>query len=138
MFNGNFLGRGWTFPPTFLKENGSIEMVSDVDDIVQSMKIILSTRKGERVTNPYFGCSMHDFLFEPNNEITSNMITDAIRNALIEYEPRIIVEDINVDFAEQLEGIVNIELNYVVRKINTRHNVVFPFYKIEGSLVDEV
>ena len=138
MFNGNFLGRGWTFPPTFLKDNGSVEMVSDVNDIVQSMKIILSTRKGERLTNPHFGCAMHDYLFEPINEITVNMITDAIKNALIEYEPRIIIEDINVDFAEQLEGIVNIELNYVVRKINTRHNIVFPFYKIEGTLVDEV
>lgn len=138
MFNGNFLGRGWTFPPTFLKDNGSVEMVSDVNDIVQSMKIILSTRKGERLTNPHFGCAMHDYLFEPINEITVNMITDAIKNALIEYEPRIIIEDINVDFAEQLEGIVNVELNYVVRKINTRHNIVFPFYKIEGTLVDEV
>lgn len=138
MFNGNFLGRGWTFPPTFSKENGSVEMVSDVNDIVQSMKIILSTRKGERLTNPHFGCAMHDYLFEPINEITVNMITDAIKNALIEYEPRIIIEDINVDFAEQLEGIVNVELNYVVRKINTRHNIVFPFYKIEGTLVDEV
>ncbi len=138
MFNGNFLGRGWTFPPTFLKDKGSIEMVSDVNDIVQSMKIILSTRKGERLTNPHFGCAMHDYLFEPINEVTKNMISDAIQNALIEYEPRIIVEDIKLDFAEQLEGIVNVELDYVVRKINTRHNVVFPFYKIEGTLVDEV
>lgn len=138
MFNGNFLGRGWTFPPSFIKDKGSVEMVSDVKDITQSMKIILSTRKGERLTNPHFGCAMHDYLFEPINEITRNMITDAIRNALIEYEPRIMIEEIKLDFLEQLEGIVNVELNYVVRKINTRHNIVFPFYKIEGTLVDEV
>ncbi len=138
MFKGNFLGRGWTFPPSFIKEKGGVEMVSDVKDITQSIKIILSTRKGERLTNPYFGCAMHDYLFEPINEITRNMISDAIRNALIEYEPRIIIEDIKLDFSEQLEGIVSVELHFVVRKINTRHNIVFPFYKIEGSLVDEV
>jgi len=138
MSNGNFLGRGWTFPPNFLSSKGSVEMVSDVDDIVQSMKIILSTRIGERITNPSFGCAMHDYLFHAINQETNNMITDAIRNALISYEPRIIIEDINLDVSEQLEGIINVELNYVVRKINTRHNVVFPFYKIEGTLVDEV
>lgn len=138
MNNGNFLGRGWTFPPSFENKSGSVEMVSDVDDIIQSLKIILTTRKGERVTNPYFGCAMHDYLFDPINEITKNMIIDAIRMALIEYEPRIMIENIDVDYSEQLEGIINIELVFIVRKINTRHNVVFPFYKIEGTLVDEV
>ena len=138
MNNSNFLGRGWTFPPSFENTTGSVEMVSDVDDIIQSMKIILTTRKGERITNPYFGCAMHDYLFHSIDDLTKNMIIDAIQMALIEYEPRIIIDNVDVDYSEQLEGIINIELSFIVRKINTRHNVVFPFYKIEGTLVDEV
>lgn len=138
MNNNNFLGRGWTFPPSFENKTGSVEMVSDVDDIVQSLKIILSTRKGERLTNPYFGCAMHDYLFDSINELTKNMIIDAIQMAVIEYEPRIVIDAIDIDYSEQLEGTINIELAFIVRKINTRHNVVFPFYKIEGTLVDEV
>lgn len=138
MNNNSFLGRGWTFPPVFQNKKGSVEMVSDEEDITQSLKIILSTRRGERLTNPYFGCAMHDYLFNPIDQTTKFMIKDAIKSAILEYESRIILEEVNIDLSEQLEGTVNVELVYLIRKINVRSNVVFPFYKLEGTLVDEV
>ena len=138
MNNSSFLGRGWTFPPVFENKRGSVVMVSDEDDILQSLKIILSTRRGERLTNPYFGCAMHDYLFNPIDDITKYMIVDAIKSAILDYEPRIDLEEVNVDLSEQLDGTVNVELVYLIRKINVRSNIVFPFYKLEGTLVDEV
>lgn len=136
--NNNFLGRGWTFPPVFENTKGAVEMVSDEEDIIQSLKIILLTRRGERLTNPYFGCAMHDYLFDSIDDTTRYMIIDAINIAVMDYEPRIILNEVNLDLSEQLDGIVNVELVYTVRKINVRSNVVFPFYQLEGTLVDKV
>lgn len=138
MSNSNFLGRGWTFPPTFTNSNGTVKLVAEEDDIVQSLKIILTTRPGERLTNPEFGCKMFDYLFDPINIQTEKNIVDAIQRAIVEFEPRITVENIVLDTEQELEGIVSIDLTYVIRKINTRSNIVFPFYKLEGTLVDEV
>ena len=138
MSDNNFLGRGWTFPPTFENKQGTVKLVSEEDDIVQSLKIILTTRPGERVTNPEFGCAMFDYLFDPINNYTEHRIKEAIQRAIVEYEPRITIEEIILDSSQELEGLISVELYYVIRKINTRSNIVFPFYKLEGPLVDEV
>ena len=53
-----FLGRGWSFPPTFSKEGtgtqeaGRVEMLEHEDDIVSSLHILLSTARGERIMVP--------------------------------------------------------------------------------------
>ena len=133
----NFLGRGWSFPPTFEKELQSVELVEDEIDIEQSLKLILSTRPGERLTNPNFGCALHNYLFEPLINSTIYLMKDAIEKAILYYEPRITLEEVDVDTDRELEGIININLVYTIRKINVRSNIVFPFYKLEGTLVNE-
>ena len=40
----SFLGRGWSFPPTFSKEKADIEMVSKEEDIRQSLIIFFNTK----------------------------------------------------------------------------------------------
>ena len=45
----SFLGKGWAFPPVFHTGVSPTAMVSDEEDIRQSLHIILSTRLGERV-----------------------------------------------------------------------------------------
>ncbi|RQP08730.1 MAG: hypothetical protein EAS52_24730, partial [Parapedobacter sp.] len=52
----SFLGTGWSFPPQFDNEGGSVEMLSDGEDIRSSLEILLSTRPGERVMRPNYGC----------------------------------------------------------------------------------
>jgi phage baseplate assembly protein W len=139
MYNKNtFLGRGWSFPPVFNKDSRTIELVEDEQDIYQSLKIILTTRPGERVTNPEFGCAMHNYLFHPIDPTTNYLIKDAIKLSILYFEPRITLHDVIIDTSEELEGIVGITLDFTIRKINIRSNVVFPFYKLEGTLVNEV
>ena len=48
----SFLGRGWAFPPTFVAGGSEVEMAEGVEDIHQSLTILLSTERGERVM-PY-------------------------------------------------------------------------------------
>ena len=39
----SFLGTGWSFPPQFNKNTGSVSMVSDEEDIKQSLNIYFNT-----------------------------------------------------------------------------------------------
>ena len=54
----SFLGTGWSFPPAFDRKIAQPVMVSDEEDISQSLDIILSTSLGERVLRPNFGCDL--------------------------------------------------------------------------------
>ncbi|MBD2681499.1 MULTISPECIES: GPW/gp25 family protein [Nostoc] len=131
--NNSFLGTGWSFPPTFNHDTGTVEMVSDEEDIFQSLEIILSTRPAERIMQPDFGCELSQFVFE---EISQGLITGikgTISDALLYHEPRIDVEEINIDESE--EGLLLINVIYRVRVTNSRFNLVYPFYINEAQTV---
>jgi phage baseplate assembly protein W len=128
-----FLGRGWSFPPEFHRHSKEVKMVSEAPDIQQSLTILLSTRPGERLMHPTFGCSIHDMIFESINESTSTEIKDRIQRAILFFEPRISVDNIFVDAEEEKSGTLRILLEYTIRTTNARSNLVYPFYLKEGT-----
>ncbi|MBE9233719.1 GPW/gp25 family protein [Cuspidothrix issatschenkoi LEGE 03284] len=131
--NQSFLGTGWGFPPTF-HQDGTVEMVSDEKDIVQSLEIILSTHPAERIMHPDFGCELSQFMFEEISQSAITSMRSIISKALLYHEPRIDVEDINIDESEQ-EGLLLISISYTVRSTNSRFNLVYPFYINESQTV---
>ena len=128
-----FLGNGWSFPPTFGPGGGDIRMLSDVKDIESSLEILLSTRQGERVLNPTYGCNMDRLVFENLDTSLKTYMADLIETAILYHEPRITVEKIDFSSSDELSGVVLIEIDYFVRSTNSRRNFVFPFYKQEGT-----
>jgi phage baseplate assembly protein W len=128
-----FLGRGWSFPPEFHRHSKEVKMVSEAPDIQQSLTILLSTRPGERLMHPTFGCSIHDMIFESINESTITEIKDRIQRAILFFEPRISVDNIFVDAEEEKSGTLRILLEYTIRTTNARSNLVYPFYLKEGT-----
>lgn len=135
--HSSFLGTGWDFPPTFAKRGGSVQasMLSDEEDIYQSLLILLKTSPGERVMNPTYGCGLRDMVFESIDESAITEIKDIIERAVLFFEPRITLQRIDVQSDEALQGRIDIQLFYTVRTTNTRSNIVYPFYFREGSLV---
>ncbi len=131
-----FLGIGWKFPPTFDKRTRSVEMVSEYDDIIESLYILLSTKKGERIMLPDFGCNLDALLFENINGNTLTNASQLIRDAILYFEPRITVDDIDLE-PDDVNGIINIKIIFTVRKTNTRSSMVYPYYLAEGSEVGE-
>lgn len=129
----SFLGTGWSFPPSFDKGTKTAEMVSDEDDIRQSLLIILSTKKGERIINPDFGCGINELVFEEIDTAIRQQIIDLVTMAILYYEPRINLLEVNVALDEQLDGRININLDYVIKTVNKRSNMVYPFYFLEGT-----
>lgn len=132
-----FLGVGWGFPPEFHKHGGKVNLktVTAEDDIRESLTILLSTMPGERVMQPAYGCRLKAMLFENINESTVTEIKDVIERAVLFFEPRITLNGIDVDAENIYEGRIDIKLSYTIRTTNTRSNIVYPFYFIEGSQV---
>ena len=135
----SFLGTGWTFPPAFDKESASVEMVSDVEDIRQSLQILLSTSLGERVMLPDYGCNLRDYQFEPVNNTFLGFIEDLVRRAILFFEPRIEVENITITEpadSNLLEGKLSIEVEFRLQESNSRSNFVYDFYlrEADGSI----
>ncbi|MCH2233066.1 MAG: GPW/gp25 family protein [Crocinitomicaceae bacterium] len=128
----SFIGSGWSFPPTFTKNEG-IVMVSEEEEIAQSIEILLNTSIGERIMQPKFGCDLKTYLFQSISTSKLHFVKEMIRTALLNYEARIKLIDINIDHTKYLDGIINVTVNYEVAKTNSRFNLVFPFYKVEGT-----
>jgi uncharacterized protein len=122
-----FLGRGWTFPVRLDDKQGTIRLSAYEQDIRESIWIVLSTAKGERVMRPDFGCGIHDLVFEVINTTTLAAIEDDVRQALAAFEPRI--EVIAVETTNGgTDGQLRISIDYTIRGTNNVLNLVYPFY----------
>lgn len=133
----SFLGRGWAFPPSFDRISMSVNMVSELEDIIQSMRIILGTIPGERVMQPTFGCQLRRMVFERVDTAFINELNDIIRMALLSFEPRVKFLAAEVLEENTLEGKVVVDISFSVIITNTRHNIVYPFYFLEGTNISE-
>ena len=128
-----FLGKGWAFPPRFDFEKHTPIMVSEEEDIRESLRIIFSTSKGERWMHPKFGCDLNTLVFDTVDSTLVNRIKDTVSTAVLNFEPRITLNLVQVDTSHAYEGRVDIHLEYTIRRINVRNNIVYPFYLREGT-----
>jgi uncharacterized protein len=126
---GSFVGSGFRWPLE-VDHTGSIAMSDGPADLDRSMRLILMTAPGERLMRPQFGCRIWELLFEP---VTANLlgrIAQAVRDALAQWEPRIVVDDVQAVPDDQQGSLVHIAIAYRVRSTNDRRNLVYPFYVI--------
>ena len=128
----DFLGVGWKFPLQ-VTPGGQIARARYEQRIEESIYLILSTCRGERMMLPEFGCGIHDLVFAPNNSTTIAVVVQTVREALIAFEPRIDVLDINAESAPEEPNLLLIRINYRVRANNARGNLVYPFYIRESA-----
>ena len=129
----SFLGRGWGFPPEFDRASGKVGMLEDEKDIESSLEILLSTRLGERIMQPGYGCNLDEMMFEAINLTLRTYLKDLVETAILYHEPRIDLESLDIDTSQQLEGVILIKIEYTVRTTNSRFNFVYPYYITEGS-----
>lgn len=128
-----FLGRGWSFPPTFNRTRPGVEMLEQEAAIASSLEVLLSTAPGERVMLPQYGCNLEELVFESLDTRMKTLMADKVESAILYYEPRIELESVRLDESQEVEGVVLIEVIYRVKTTNSRFNFVFPFYKLEGT-----
>lgn len=127
----SFLGTGWGFPPTFKKSIRDVELVSDVADIKSSLEILFSTALGERIMRPEFGSDLTALVYEPMNSATEAYIRTIVEQAITLYEPRIELEELRLD-KDHEAGTFTLSVDYYIPTINSKDNLVYPFYLSEG------
>jgi phage baseplate assembly protein W len=129
-----FLGTGWSFPPTFIREEFTVVMVSGSLDIRQSLEILFTTWLGERLMLPQYGTDLWRRLFDTITVTAETDIAGSVRQAVLRWEPRIDVLDVTCTADATRDGMVWVNVDYLIRQTNTRSNIVFPFYMQEGTL----
>lgn len=129
----SFLGTGWSFPPSFNVKQQQLEMVSEEEDIRQSLFLLIATAPGERIMNPAYGCDLNSLVFEPISQTTRHEIIVMVQMAILLFEPRIKVHEVDVIVVSYDPGLLHIRVEYTVIQTNTRDNMVYPFFLKEGT-----
>ena len=126
--NNNIIGRGWKFPPRFDAGTGKSIMAEGVDDINQSLYILLTPGIGERIMQPNYGSALKNMIFESMNEHFKSYMRLVMNRSILLYEPRI--RPLKIDFSEGNlnDGQYLMHLEYIVLETKQKNSFVFPFY----------
>lgn len=130
----DFIGAGWAFPAG-VDTRGGVALVRGDTELVQAMRLILSTYPGERPMRPEFGSRLRDFVFRAADEATKAELAQEVRTALLRWEPRVDVRAVEVKPDPDDRSLLYIDIAYTPKGTNDRRNLVFPFYTIpeDGS-----
>jgi phage baseplate assembly protein W len=93
---------------------GNVKALVNRDAVKQSVKNIVLTNFYERPYSPNLGGNILSQLFENMDPITEYNIAKNIRQALDNYEPRAIIDEIKSDFYQD-ENAINITITFRVR-----------------------
>ena len=127
--HADFVGSGWAWPAG-VDSTGGLALVSGDPELTQALRLLLGPAPGERPMRPEFGCGVHDLVFDPGDGTLAGLVAHEVRAALLRWEPRVDVTDVDVTFDPQRPGVAYIDVSYVVRSTNDRRNLVVPFYSI--------
>ena len=103
---------GFKFPIGLETAGKTIHLSDEFESIKEAIIIILSTQKGERIMCPDFGCRLKEYMFEPLNSLTEELIRHEIIRSLTKWEKRI--EQIEVTFGKVEQGVLKAYIQYVV------------------------
>lgn len=129
----DYLGRGWSFPPEFVRTQPGVTMLEEEADVASSLAILLGTTPGERIMQPLYGCNLSELVFESLDMRMKTLMADKVESAILYCEPRVVLERVSLDDSREAEGVVLIGVVYRVKSTNSRFNFVYPYYMREGT-----
>lgn len=109
---------------------------SEAEHIRQSVAMILRTRPGTRPLLPEYGCRIHQLLFRPVTPALRGQIAFFVEVALDEWEPRIEVREVSVNFGAGRAdpGSLHVRVSYEIRnRPGVAEQVVVAFLNGVGS-----
>jgi Bacteriophage baseplate protein W len=123
------IGAGWAFPLR-TDATGHFALVEGTQELDEAIRLVLGTAPGERPMRPEFGCGIHDLVFASPDASAAGRIAHEVRVALLRWEPRIEVLDVEIGFEAADRGVLLIDIRYQPARSNDPRNLVFPFYVI--------
>ncbi len=103
-----------------------VAMVEGTGAVRQAIMLLLSTRPGERVMRPDYGCDLHRLVFEPNDATTAGLAIHYVREAITRWEPRVEILHLDAEPPSADPGRLDITLDYRVRIVRVTDRIVFP------------
>jgi len=88
-------------------------VVKDKAAIIQSIRNLLLTQRGERPFQPDLGSDIYRILFEPLDFVSAGLIRNAIFETLKNYEPRVSVDTVLVSPNESEQG-YDVEISFII------------------------
>ena len=70
------------------------------------------TRKGERLGNPSFGSDLFAVLFEQEGDDLESKVEEAIRSAMSEFLPFVIINNIRTNFSTTNNNTINVSIQF--------------------------
>ncbi len=128
----NFIGTGIQFPIKINPSTGKIETAQGKNLIEQSIKLLLSTKPGERLYHSKYGIDLTPLLFEIPNDSTLKEIEERIKDSIVLFLPMILIDSVDFEI-NALQGVIHIQIGYIVKSTNARANYVYPFYIKEAN-----
>ena len=87
---------------------------SDSAAIKADLLNLILTRKGQRLYNPDFGTDLLKFIFEPNDTLTLNNVSQEIRTVVSKYLPKLKISDISVTESTESEYAAVVRIDYII------------------------
>jgi uncharacterized protein len=113
-------------PGLGLEADGRISMVAGAESVRQALLLLISTRPGERVMRPGYGCDLHQLVFGPNDETAHGLAIHLVRQAIERWEPRIEILGLDADRDPDRPDRLLIMLDYQVRTMPEADRLVVP------------
>lgn len=116
-------------PGLAVTNRGRIAMVEGAASVRQAILLLLSTRPGERVMRPNYGCNLHRLVFSPNDDTTAGLAIHYVRQALDRWEPRIDVLHLDAIASSDkpYPGLLEIYLEYRLRSTLQSESFTYVF-----------
>jgi phage baseplate assembly protein W len=115
--------KSYTYADLHLDFNNPIikDLAGDYDEtaIKNSINSLFNTLPGQNLLNPTYGLNLAQYLFEPVTQVNGNRIGKAILTGITTYEPRVSVQNINIQMNED-EQTYYIELNITIPYLNNK------------------
>jgi len=90
----------------------------------QSVLLLLTTRPGERIMLPTYGCELDQLLFDPNDDTTAGLAIHYVRKALTRWEPRIDILHLDASRSAEDPSRLDISLHFRVRPTLSEQHLV--------------
>jgi uncharacterized protein len=113
---------GWPLLP-LPDETGQLRFRTLDQSVRDQIRIILLTRPGEQLMKPGFGAGLEDFTGLPNTVDTRREIHDRITDSLNAWEPRILLDRVEVSTREDAPSEVAVEIHYRLRRTGAAQRV---------------
>ena len=93
--------------------NNDLIGLKDSSAIARSRRNIVFTQPGEKFFQPDFGSRVSESLFENVDEVSALTIRDEVRSSIVNYEPRVKLNNVNVNLNPD-ENEINLTITYEI------------------------